>query len=228
MRKVIFVFVIVFFGVLMTFGQIDSNCIKQIEGKFQKGKYLVLKMDGIPTMVEKLPGNLGSKTYCMININPDGNWKVKSVLGTQSDSTNILNKGDILLVMKLKTSKKSVQIYTRTDKAMPYDAHGRTSLLGSTKGTGTGHHANIFTFKLDKSEGCDTLLTKIEKYFDLYDTKEDIGKGKEIKLGMSMEEITEIMGEPEKKADLGTKVIFKYPDTIITFEEGKVTNIEFK
>jgi hypothetical protein len=227
MKKAILFLAIVFLSVSMMFGQIDSNCKKQLEEKFQKGKYLVLKVDGIPTMVEKLPGNLGSKTYCIIIVKPDGNWKIKSFLGTQSDSTNILNKGDVLLVMKVKT-KKSFQIYTRTDIAMPYDAHGRTSLLGSTKGTGTGHHANIFTFNFAKSDDCNSLMANIEKYFDVYDTKEDIGKGKEIKLGMTMEEIIDILGEPEKKADLGTKVIFKYPDTVVTFEEGKVTNIEFK
>jgi hypothetical protein len=227
MRKAIVFLTIVFFGVTLVCGKIAPDCKEQLEGKLEKGKFLVLKVDGIPTMLEKMPGNLGTKTYCMIDIKPNGEWKVSSIIGVQSDSTNVLSKGDILRIMKVKI-KKAVKIFTRTDVAMHYDASGRTTWLGSAKRTGTGHHANIFTFKLNKSEGCETLLAKIEKYFDIHDTKEDISKGKEIKLGMTTEEIIDVLGEPEKKADLGTKIIFKYSDTVVTFEEGKVTNIEFK
>ena len=45
---------------------------------------------------------------------------------------------------------------------------------------------------------------------------------------MTIGEVVALMKEPSKKVDLGDKIIYKYDDMVITFQEGKIVNIEFK
>lgn len=49
---------------------------------------------------------------------------------------------------------------------------------------------------------------------------------KEVSLGLSIDEITAILGPPKTKADLGAKKIYMYKDMKITFTGGKVTDIQ--
>ena len=46
---------------------------------------------------------------------------------------------------------------------------------------------------------------------------------------MNIDEVIKALGEPQKKADLGEgKIVFKFEDTIVTFQDSKVVNIEFR
>jgi hypothetical protein len=47
-----------------------------------------------------------------------------------------------------------------------------------------------------------------------------------IKLGQTPEEVVAILGLPEKKVDLGTKLIYTYKDMKIVFVDGKVADVE--
>lgn len=211
------------------FGSVDVFCRKELETLFVEGKFLVLKIDGIPTMVQKMPGNLGAKSYCEIKIDTKGEWKTKSFLGEQSDSTNILSRGDILLVTSLDFNKESFEIRTKTDKVMAYNAKGRITILGSTKASGTGIHATRFIFKIDPTWGCEEIKVAIDRYFSVYNTRDEITQAKEIKMGMTIAEVVAVLGDPSKKADMGAgKLVFKYEDTVVTFQDEKVVNIEFK
>lgn len=226
MKRIIVTLIIFVFVVTVANAAITGDCKASILEKYAKGKFLVIKKGGIPTMVEKMPGNFGTKTYSMITINPNGEWKVKSILGVQSDSTNVLEEGALLVVTKIKV-KDNVAIFTRTDKAMHYDASGRTTWVGSTKGTGTGHHANVFTFKIPKDWSCDEINAAIENYFSAYNSREELDKPTEIKVGMTIEEVINILGQPKQKATVGNKIKYKYDDWKITFEDGKVVEIDF-
>jgi ribosomal protein L23 len=226
MKRTIISFLILILMSSFIHAAIANDCKATILDKYAKGKFLVLKKGGIPTMVEKMPGNFGTKSYSMITIKPDGEWKVKSILGVQSDSTNVLEEGALLTVTNIKV-KKGVAIYTRTDKAMHYDATGRTTWVGSTKGTGTGHHANIFTFKIPGDWSCEEIAAAIEKYFDVYNSREEMDTPTEIKLGMTVEEVINILGQPKQKASIGNKIKYKYDEWKITFEHGKVVDIDF-
>ena len=209
--------------------QTSNECKNELRQLLGDGKCLVLKVDGIPTMIEKMPGNLGAKSYCHIKVNEEGEWKVKSILGEQSDSTNVLSKGDILIIKSVDIGKDSIELNTKTEKAISYDAKGRTTWLGSTKSKGTGIHANRFVFKVNSAWNLEEIKIVLAKYFDIYNTKDEIGKAKEIKIGMNIDEVIKALGEPQKKADLGEgKIVFKFEDTIVTFQDSKVVNIEFR
>jgi peptidyl-prolyl cis-trans isomerase A (cyclophilin A) len=47
-----------------------------------------------------------------------------------------------------------------------------------------------------------------------------------LKLGMTIDEVVAVMGQPDRAADLGAKKIYSYKDMKITFVDGKVTDIE--
>ena len=49
---------------------------------------------------------------------------------------------------------------------------------------------------------------------------------KQIKLGMTIQEVKDGFGEPDSIVDLGSKVIYKYKDLKVTFVNGKVSDVE--
>ncbi len=51
------------------------------------------------------------------------------------------------------------------------------------------------------------------------------GIPKEVRLGMTPIEVQRVLGVPHTKADLGTKVLFKYKDLTVEFHEGKVADV---
>ncbi|MFB3904662.1 MAG: hypothetical protein ACE15E_14525 [Acidobacteriota bacterium] len=50
---------------------------------------------------------------------------------------------------------------------------------------------------------------------------------KEIRLGMTVAEVEQLLGLPEAKADLGAKVLYKYEDMTLEFMDGKVVDVKF-
>ncbi len=52
------------------------------------------------------------------------------------------------------------------------------------------------------------------------------GAVKQIKLGMTFEDVEGIMGVPDTRADLGHKMLFKYPGMTVVFEDGKVVDVQ--
>jgi hypothetical protein len=52
-----------------------------------------------------------------------------------------------------------------------------------------------------------------------------VNETKEIKLGMSADEVERILGGPAIKVDLGEKVLYKYKDMTIEFRSGRVTDV---
>jgi len=48
---------------------------------------------------------------------------------------------------------------------------------------------------------------------------------KQIKLGMSVEEVEQVFGPPAVRADLGPKVLYKYKDMTVEFTDGKVSDV---
>ena len=49
---------------------------------------------------------------------------------------------------------------------------------------------------------------------------------KTIGLGQTIDEVTGILGQPKSVVDLGAKKIYVYSDMKITFNNGKVTDVQ--
>ena len=50
---------------------------------------------------------------------------------------------------------------------------------------------------------------------------------REVKLGMTVEEVENQFGSPEKKATLSDKVVYRYPDMTVEFVGGRVSDVKF-
>jgi hypothetical protein len=48
---------------------------------------------------------------------------------------------------------------------------------------------------------------------------------KQVKLGMSFAEVEQVLGVPATRIDLNTKVLYKYKDMTIEFQNGKVSDV---
>jgi hypothetical protein len=49
---------------------------------------------------------------------------------------------------------------------------------------------------------------------------------KTVELGQTIEQVDQILGAPQKILKAGTKVIYVYPDLKVTFENGKVADLQ--
>ena len=50
----------------------------------------------------------------------------------------------------------------------------------------------------------------------------------EVKFGMTEEEVRDVLGDPLKIARLKDKTIYKYEDTLVEFQDGKVSEVKFQ
>ena len=55
--------------------------------------------------------------------------------------------------------------------------------------------------------------------------KAPLSEPKEIRLGMTMAEVDNILGPPSTKVDLGEKVLYKYKNMTVEFKDGKVIDV---
>jgi hypothetical protein len=206
---------------------LDVNQSNQLRQKYSKGKFLVLKTDGIPaeqlaTRKEGASSALYAllakkKSYTPTRIYFDGTWKEKKRLGF-SDANTILKKGEVLIQADdLTVKNKCIEIKAETTTG--HEARGKTTLCGAK-----------FIFDIQDDDTFGTIDKRISEFFEVFNTIEEIGKEptKELSLGMTIDEAVKILGEPSKKVNLENKTIFKYEDMIITFQNEKIVNIEFK
>jgi hypothetical protein len=49
---------------------------------------------------------------------------------------------------------------------------------------------------------------------------------KQIKVGMTFQDVEGAMGLPDTRVDLGHKVLYKYPSMTVVFEDGKVSDVQ--
>ena len=206
---------------------LDGNQTNQLKQKYSKGKFLVLKTDGIPaeqlaTRKEGASSALYAllakkKSYTPTRIYLDGTWKEKKRLGF-SDANTILKKGEVLIQADDLTVKNKC-IEMKTETTTGHEARGKTTLCGAK-----------FIFDIQDDDTFETIDKRISEFFESFNTIEEIGKEptKELSLGMTIEETLKILGEPSKKAKLENKTIFKYEDMVITFQNERIVNIEFK
>lgn len=212
MKKVIVLFVclMVFGGGVLTAKKnlLTDEVIKKFEEKYAVGKFLVIQMEGIPA------GAYGTGADVSISVNFDGSWKY-NLLGNIVNA--YLDKNEVAEIFKIDASGKSVEIRLITEKGHHI---GDTEKQCLTK----------VKFPVNEGESFESVDSRILNYFKVYSSQSEIGKEevKELKIGMLIAEVIKIMGEPSKKADLGDKIIYKYEDMVVTFQNGKVVNIEFK
>lgn len=73
--------------------------------------------------------------------------------------------------------------------------------------------------------GVDRILDDLAGYFS---TVKEVANSdtNTLRLGQSPEEVIEVMGPPNKRVELGSKMIFTYDDLKVVFEDGSVADVQ--
>lgn len=158
----------------------------------------------------------------------------------KEDLCNVeLEVGQLVAITYLRITNKRIDFWCKTIEPVAV-----TRGIGAFKDTyAEDVSAGVF-FKFDESDtntGDPTrLMEAIEEWFVPFETyaaakefsngmKTDLARGQivDISEGMSIAEVERLLGLPEKRATIGAKIIFKYPDVTVEFTNGKVTDVKF-
>lgn len=131
-----------------------------------------------------------------------------------------LSPGDRVYLYDVRVKERGIDIIIGTLET--YDVADR----GTTESTPyqAALHFAFDPISLESAAPSD-ILAEIDQWL-LSETEAAAAQVKTLQLGQTVEEVVEILGQPDKIIDLGAKLIYVYPDLKITFEEGKVANVE--
>lgn len=140
----------------------------------------------------------------------------------------LLPSGTNLGIFDVKFKDDRVELFCRTTSPRQFEIFG-------------GHYLNTklrfyFNDRTMKSGDIETIFAAIDQWVKPFSSLEKAEQfaenlvnpaAQEIRLGMTMEEIQAVLGEPDTKIDLGDRVVYKYPDMAVEFIDGKVAEVKF-
>jgi hypothetical protein len=109
------------------------------------------------------------------------------------------------------------------------DAHEVSRGVGAYEHTGKEHGSAGLRFELPSKET--DPLPEIERWLTLFEKQDDAAKFggaaivKEVKSGMSIADVEQILGPPATKVTLESKVLYRYKDMTVEFKDGKVSDV---
>ena len=190
----------------VTMLQFDYNRITQ------PGVVLIVRVPGIYADVA------GTK-QAIVNTTIEGGQAVqqKGFLASlsQTGQSRTLNPDEQVYVTKLDVKRDTVHFEVITTKV--------TTLAG---GEGTRYRAEV-NFHIP---GLDTMKAEdVKKTIDAVmadAATANAVESKEIKLGMSTDEVKKALGNPEKIVDLGEKKVYIYKDMKVIFKDSQVSDVQ--
>ena len=164
-----------------------------------------------------------------LGITENGIDKVVNAFGCP---TQPIRKGEVLIISNVR----------RRTKVRVFIGRGETR-HSLTRGIGAFEHESIEVGKINlafasngfrgRSQGGGDNDQLISKWLRLSDTAERAKLGntasmvevKQVKLGMSFAEVETALGLPVTRVELNTKVLYKYKDMTVEFQDGKVSDV---
>jgi hypothetical protein len=135
------------------------------------------------------------------------------------DSGHTLKVGEKMYLYTIQTNPEAVTLIYGTVESY------ERSEKGSTKS-----QPYQLALRFEYDGGLQSVETeRVTKDVSLFFTTESEAASSDvntIKLGQTPEEVVAILGAPEKKVDLGKKLIYTYKDMKIVFVDGKVVDVE--
>lgn len=194
------------------------HCVESTIPKW--GRVRVADLTGEPSLGES--GGEGNES-AMILVDGDG------TMSPRTTGSTAIRRGEIV-----STARKGA-----------HSLEASTALKHNvTRGKGTFEHQSSETLNVELAFSdlgnaatfdCSTVRRAWDQLFDAVDdaTVEkllaDYPTGvlvEEVKVGMTTAQVEGLMGSPERKADLGSKVVYFYPRMKLTFVGGKLADVE--
>jgi len=163
----------------------------------------------------------GHKSMVDVGIDENGKVKVYNIFGC---GTQPLRKGEVLTIGNVRTSRQGKTVILEA-ASVPHSL---------TRGIGAYEHQTVeigkVTLVFVSNGNADALISKwlrlsntIER--DKLGNTSSMVEVKQVKLGMSYAEVEQVLGVPATRVDLNTKVLYKYKDMTIEFQDGKVSDV---
>lgn len=219
----------------------------EFQRTFRPGKtYAVVVQKGIPTT--SVYGVEGKQTDAHYSIDvKDGRWKTsEGLLDTDQTAADFLSLGEVMELASISYKDNRVDL-----RMVSLEAHKVTRgniLFKNEKREPVATNFKFF-FPVSKSkvmmpadvpeavryiQGC-LRVFRDEASARAYAAQVQAGGApagpttvkKEIKVGMSPDEVRQILGKPKEEVAFGDKTKWTYPDLTVIFESGKVTEVRF-
>jgi len=208
---------------------------KQIEERFKGPKgsktFFVVLKPGIKATGLPLGTSIGiTPTPVVTIIVRDNDIKNKGY----DFYTHSLSVGTVLSLSRVSVSDFSVTLMVETVDKFPIE----TTAGNMKKAVFENNLKTELEFRFDEPTTGDNSSgivfsasdTWIKQFHSLEEARafaESIPNTQEIRLGMTIEEVESVFGEPERKALLGERTLYKYEDMVIEFLDGKVSDVQF-
>lgn len=140
-----------------------------------------------------------------------------------------LRKGEVLLVRHVRVAHHRLNLYVRA-----ISPHSITRGKGAFQHESLERGAAVLAFQQPDPRDINSVTSVVNAWVKSFDTEGEaaqIGNTasgafvKEVKLGMTIAEVEGVLGPPVTRADLGSKVLYKYKDMTVEFQDGKVTDV---
>lgn len=194
-----------------------------------KGKFVVVKEPGLAIgFCSGLNPEWGDLVHGVINtINTLGEIQLMDRLKCGAEP---LQKGEVLAISQV--SFRSGQFEFRVENVSPHSI---------ARGLGAFAHQSLergkAVIKVQAGNSgkefavADALLARWLQPFESATEAAKFGNTaagvfvKQVKAGMSFEQVEEVLGVPLTRVDLGSKILYKYKEMTIEFHEGKVVDV---
>jgi len=203
-----------------------------------KGKFLVVMRDGLAvgTCEGYRPSPVSERVPPTLHVEIDGDkveYHAQTGITTQAHGCAAilpepLLKGEVLYVRGVSTRGESLMLWAETLSLHQVDAERAHERSHMEQG------AAEFRFKIPKSAGVYYTQHLVETWLKPFDTRAQAAQFgntaggafvKQVKAGMSFAEVESVLGLPQTRVDLDSKVLYKYKDMTVEFHGGKVVDV---
>lgn len=174
------------------------------------GAVLVLQQQGITA---DLSSNM---TIITTDVGPDG--QVAQSGAFQKKGSRVLEPGETVYLTDIDVKDRLVRFIVLTCNTF------EVNVKGSTRQT---RYKAAVDFTFDEGYLSSANVEDVKKAIaSVFLLEEEAGAAKRIGLGQSPDEVEKILGTPERIIDLGSKLVYVYPDMRVIFLDNKLSDVE--
>lgn len=217
--------------------KVDSWLKFKLNAYLSGKQFALLRVGGIPSLPPS--GVLGQGITVLIH--DGGEWRQKTTMGMKRATHTFLEKNELLEINDIDFHGRGITLTADTFRKLATNKPGRYL-----------HHQTRFKFSFNKLtlvQGSDDnlgfIIHCLEKYFHFAATPEearkaiprtvppppqpavDLPQNMEIRMGMTRDEVEEMLGAPQAREFTGTRMICRYKVITVIYENDRVTAVRF-
>jgi len=209
------------------------NNWKHIREHYKKGRFLVVLKEGLATGIcasHPATSIFGSpEAELMVKISESGaDYSKQSWLSDECTMPEPVRAGEVLQIKEVFAFGGELKVHV-----VNVSPHAITRGVGAFEHESPERGHAEFRFRADSKDYADDV-TLAEQWVKLFDTQDEAARFgntasgvfvKQIKTGMTPQDVEQVLGPPTTRADLEGKTLYKYKDMTVEFHDGKVADV---